>query len=80
MTAGFVLASLVVGWMLGRRGSYSRGVRHGQRLTELAHGWIPVLVPGVHRRRMWKVLDRKVPEPTDLVTRRRSPEHPSLPR
>lgn len=69
----------LLGVLVGARLRYGAGVRHGQRLTELAHGWIPVLVPGVHRRRRWKVLDRKAAEPPGLVERHITPTNERAP-
>lgn len=62
------LVCLVAGFFLGRRTSFVCGMNKGRRLTEMEHGWVPVLVPGIHKRR-WSRLNRKVPEPPGLVDR-----------
>ena len=78
MTAIWVgLTCLVAGFFIGRRTSFVRGMNRGRRLTEMEHGWVPVLVPGVHRRRWWAVVNRKDPDPSSLVERHITPTRES---
>jgi hypothetical protein len=72
------LLCLIAGILIGRRSSFVRGMNRGRRMTEIEHGWVPVLTPGTHKRR-WSMLNRKVPDPHVLVERHITPTKEAAP-
>jgi hypothetical protein len=66
----WVLLGVALGALSALGRGYRRGVRHGRRLAELEHGWVPRSPIRHKRRRDWGRRNRQSePQPDEPIQR-----------